>query len=103
MLSTFRQSYGDSAVLASHLESLVSGDRLFSTSNEQAYALAWALTFYLTDRHPDAFRSLVVRYTSRTPFAVYESADRSLDFRRDVGIDFSMLAAQMQQFLSGIR
>ncbi len=65
--------------LGSRLEQLIESDAAFSETTEQAYALSWALTFYLTQRHPAAMARYVSLQTQRK-FGDYPPAQRRKDF-----------------------
>ncbi|WP_417735039.1 DUF1570 domain-containing protein [Rosistilla oblonga] len=103
MLASLRQRFPDSQSLAAAIEELVQDDRRFASDAESAYAVAWAMTFYLADRRPDVLRQLVTHYSSRLPFITYPAVERRSDFERAIGISIPMLASQIQQFLSDVR
>ncbi|MCP4451774.1 MAG: DUF1570 domain-containing protein, partial [Planctomycetes bacterium] len=68
---------------------LVSNDMMFKDEKQinEAYAVAWALMFYLAERQPKAFAKLLNETAGRRPFQTYQRRDRIADFERIVGMD----------------
>lgn len=102
MFNGVRELYPDASSLAAAIEELVQDDRQFSNDPRAAYAVAWAMTFYLSDRRPDVLRQLVTLYNTRLAFITYPATDRISDFQRAIGISIPMLASQIHQFLSDV-
>ena len=100
MFDDFNDFFADYQTLARAIDSIVAEDRMFGEDANRAYALAWGMTFYLSERQPQAFKSLVSHYAHRDPFITYTSQQRSDDFASIVGMTTSMLASQMRQFLA---
>jgi len=68
---------------------LVSDDTMFESESkiEEAYHVAWAMMFYLSERKPKAFARLLNHTASRPPFQAYGRTARIKDFERIVGLD----------------
>lgn len=68
---------------------LIGDDMMFKDEKQinEAYAVAWALMFYLAERQPKAFSQLLNETAGRRPFQAYQRRDRIADFERIVGMD----------------
>jgi hypothetical protein len=86
----------DSSALESRLRSLIESDQLFSSDTDLAYALSWAMLFYLSERMPSEFGELL-RLQSERGFGHYSAGARAEDFRRAFKMDTVSLALQMQR------
>jgi hypothetical protein len=81
------------------LTELVSDDRLFSTATSQAYAEAWALTFYLAEKRPTQYGQYL-RLTAQKPaFEAYPAEERLRDFTAVFGNNLRLLEAQFLRFM----
>lgn len=85
------------------LEFLVSSDRLFSLNWRVAYANAWALTFYLSERHPMQLAEYLQLTANRPNFVDYPKARRLADFKKVFGQDLIELDQRMIRYLERIR
>jgi hypothetical protein len=85
------------------IASLVADDSLFCTQSSTAYAVAWALTFYLAEIQPASYARYVAVTAARTPFTDYTATERTADFTAVFGDDWAMLEAQMLRFIAGLR
>ena len=74
-------------------------DEQFSRNTEIAYAHAWALTFYLTEREPRRFAQYLQRLQGRKPLEEYSPQARIQDFVAVFGSDLPMFDAHLQRFL----
>jgi len=79
---------------------LVASDQGFQTDAQAAYAEAWALSFYLSERRPHNYARLLRRAADREAFATYKSAQRVNDFTAEMGSDWTMLDARIQSFIA---
>ncbi|QDT03259.1 hypothetical protein K227x_16410 [Rubripirellula lacrimiformis] len=63
---------------------LVSDDTLFQSpdTTAKAYAVAWAMMFYLAERESDHFAKLLNQTSRRPPFRSYPRAERVKDFEQ---------------------
>ncbi len=84
---------------------LVRDDRLFNdpVRIDDAYALAWAMMFFLGERQPDVFADVLNFTATRPPFVTYDAGQRQADFERIVGRDPLEFAKQLQWFVESIR
>ena len=82
------------------LQRQVASDQLFAQAPTAAYAHAWALTFFLTEREPRRYADYLRQIKRRGAFQSYSAEDRLSDFVSAFGQDFRMLDARMQRFLS---
>lgn len=85
------------------MEQLIASDRLFASDGDAAYAEAWALTFYLAERHPREYFQLLSKVAARPPLEPYTSARRLQDFRSVLGDDLAMLEVRMLRFVEGLK
>lgn len=83
---------------------LIRGDEMFadSTQIDTAYAVSWAMMFYLAERRPDAFANLLNHTATRPPFQTYRSGQRVDDFERIVGCDVSEFSLRLSRFLQSM-
>lgn len=81
---------------------VVSSDRLFRENPSIAYAEAWALTFYLVEKHPQAFASYLRKTADQPAFRDYLASDRLRDFVDCFGSDWEMLNARMLRFVDDL-
>lgn len=100
LLWQFTQSYPDADSLTEGLQTLIAEDHMFQDAAQvdDAYALSWALTFYLFERRSQAGLALLQHYANLAPFQDYSSPKRASDFSRIVGTDIALLARQMLSF-----
>lgn len=80
---------------------LVSDNTMFEKENqiEEAYSVAWAMMFYLSERKPKAFARLLNHTASRPPFQEYTRAERIKDFERIVGTDIFEFSKRVSWYL----
>lgn len=99
-LSTFlAAARGGSQIRA---EQLVATDDAFDSSTLDAYAAAWALTFYLMETKPTAYGRYLKTIAARDPLDEYEPAERVEDFRAAFGSEWKMLDAELVRFQNRI-
>lgn len=101
LLSAFEEIYGGQpARIAADLQSLVQEDLMFRDreSTRRAYALSWAVTFYLAERRVDQFADLLNMYGQRQPLEAYDRASRVQDFEGITGEKIDVLARQLSRF-----
>jgi hypothetical protein len=85
------------------LEAMVASDRRFRTNPAEAYAEAWALSFYLVETQPAKYARYLALTAARPPFTEYTPAERTSDFRSIFGEDWRMLEAQFLRFMAGLK
>ncbi len=78
------------------LRSMVESDRFFQQQPFDAYNIAWALTFYLSERMPNEFAAYLQIQQNRN-FGGYSNAARTRDFQKAIGLDAAQLAISMQR------
>lgn len=99
-LHAYRNSVGDDAKTL--ISSVVASDKLFRRDPNRAYAVAWALTFYLAERQPRDYMRLLKRIAEHKAFEPYEESQRVADFTKVLGTDFRMLAVRVNRFLESL-
>jgi hypothetical protein len=85
------------------IKSLVIADDRFATDPSPAYALAWALTFYLAEHRPEAYRQYLRTTTRRTDFSRDNAERRLADFCAAFGDDVRDLETRMMRFYSEMK
>jgi hypothetical protein len=90
------QQYRQARRPADALRRLISTDIPFEVEPLDAYAEAWALSFYLLERRPAEYASYLRKLSARDPWSDYDAERRLKDFQDVFGRD---LAAFEQQFL----
>jgi len=83
---------------------LIGDDTMFDQERmvDDAYALAWAMMFYLAERDSKAFAELLNHTASRAPFKPYPKADRLADFQRIVGVDVYEFSRRVRRYLQSL-
>lgn len=84
--------------LESRLRSMIESDRIFQHDSVSAYTVAWALTFYLSERMPNEFAEYL-KLQRKREFGSYSATARSKDFRKAFQIEPAALALQIQRML----
>jgi hypothetical protein len=105
LLYAYQASYGNNkAKLEADFDKMIRGDNAFRerTSIEDAYALAWALTFYLSEREPNVFSSLVQKCADRAPLSTYSDSQRMSDFLSVSGASSQAMAQRLSRFIDGL-
>ncbi|MCG8653008.1 MAG: DUF1570 domain-containing protein [Pirellulales bacterium] len=87
------------AKFTQHVMQLVSDDTLFDQHIENAYAVSWAMMFYLAERQPQAFARILNHTSTRPPFQEYQRGDRVSDFEKIVGMDTYQFSKRVSRFL----
>lgn len=105
-LRVIRNVYGsrDGQGFSETVARLIRGDEMFadSTQIEQAYAVSWAMMFYLAERQPEAFADLLNHTATRPPFQTYRRGQRVVDFERLVGCDAHEFSRRVSYFLRSV-
>ncbi len=81
------------------LSDVVATDRQYRANPGAAYAIGWALTYYLVETQPGKYRDYLKRTTAHTKRAA-TSEQRLADFTAEFGEDFAMLNARFQRFMA---
>jgi hypothetical protein len=87
------------------LETLVADNSRFRNTDEasDAYGEAWALTYYLLQRHADAFHAYLKALAARTPLDNDTPEERLAAFRAAFGDDIAALDRDMVRYISQLR
>lgn len=85
------------------LSHLISSDKLFEVDWRVAYANAWALTFYLTEREPAKYAEYLSKTAHHPSFTPYSSQARLKDFTDTFGTDLKMLDVRMVRFIESMQ
>jgi len=94
----------DPAAVHRIVHRLVTGDEMFQDPStvHTAYAMAWAMMFYLSEKQTEQFADLLNFTSTRAPFETYLPGQRRIDFERVTGQELRMFAARLTGFLSGL-
>ena len=79
--------------------SVVSSDTLFRRDPGRAYATAWAMTYYLSEREPRKYIRFLKKLAARKPLSAYSSSARVKEFNAIFGSDYEMLAARLTRYM----
>lgn len=84
------------------VERLVDGDDAFrdQSSVHTAYAVAWAMMFYLAERDHAGFADILQFTATRPPFKNYRRGQRRIDFERIMGTDTITFANRLTRYLN---
>ena len=85
------------------LSHLVASDRLFEADWRVAYANAWALTFYLSEREPRKLAQFIHLTNARPQFVEYTTSERLKDFTQVFGNDWEMFDAHLVRYIQSIK
>lgn len=100
LLFQFQNTYATTNALANAIEDLVRSDQMFRQPQNvaNAYALSWAITFYISERRTASFSELMRCYADLPTLESYPHDKRSEDFIRIIGSDYQILARQMLDY-----
>ncbi len=85
------------------LESFLSNDELFQSSVFDAYAEAWAFSFFLIETRPRAYAEYLRTIASRDPLRAYPAEDRLADFKNTISKELPLLEAEFLRFIAAIK
>ncbi len=97
-LNNLLEMYAKDMVDETLIGNMVATDRLFESNPGAAYALAWGLTFYLSETQPDRYVDFLKQDSTRSDWEDYPSRDRLEAFVRKFG-KISKLAPRLKQFI----
>ncbi|MFG0263140.1 MAG: DUF1570 domain-containing protein [Novipirellula sp. JB048] len=105
-LRILRSSYGDENQTGWNqaIFDLISSDAMFDDEKQvqNAYAVAWAMMFYLAERQPQQFAAILDHTATRPPFARYGRHERRDDFERLIGVDAAEFSRRVGRFLDSL-
>lgn len=84
------------------LADMVATDQQYRANPGAAYAIGWALTYYLVETQPGKYRDYINRTTAHTKDEATRD-ERLADFTAVFGKDFAMLNARFQRFMADQR
>ena len=87
------------------IRDLVGSNQMFNNASttSNAYAVAWAMMFYLAEREPKAFAAVLSGTASRGTYQPYDRFARLNDFQRWVGSDIDTFGNKVAWFLKSLR
>ena len=85
------------------MAAMVSSDRLFEVAPAEAYAEAWALSFFLVEKHHEKYCRYLELTAARPAFSQYGQAERLADFTKVFGSDLRLLEAHFTRFISELK
>jgi hypothetical protein len=94
------QNFAQSRRKRKSLADFVSEDTMFQTAALDAYAQAWALSFYLIETRSSKYAGYLKAIASRDPLKAYPKEERLSDFKNAFGSDLNMLEADFLRFIS---
>lgn len=86
----------------SMISSVVSSDSLFRRDPGRAYATAWAMTFYLSEREPQKYIRYLKTVAKHQPLAPYSASTRVKEFNAIFGNDYEMLSARLARYMDDL-
>ena len=101
-LAEYKRLFPD-GVDAAYLGELIGSDRAFDRDVSKAYALSWALTFYLVETQSRRYADYLTVTAARKPGEPYQEATRLADFTKIFGNNFPMLAARLTRFMADVK
>lgn len=97
-MQTLRRFLADPGRMEAQLSELIQSNDLFKSDSSSAYALSWALSFYLAERMSSQYGAYSQKLAQLGKLKVYSRADRARDFSRAFEADISLITIQMQRF-----
>ena len=94
--------YYEQGAIKGNVSKLVLSDDLFKTDPQVAYALAWGMTFYFSEKQPDEYREFLRNDGRRSDFSRYSSKQRADVFASAFGSDLAGLESRMERFFDGL-
>ena len=82
---------------------LVSSDRMFQSDEPDAYALAWALSFYLCETQPRLYCDYLAKTAERPMFGNYGAAERVADFEDIFGNEWKMFETKFLRYMNEVK
>ena len=79
---------------------MVASDKPFQYYPGEAYAEAWALTFFLCETRPQEYSNYLARVAARPAFSKYSAQERLGDFMAAFGKDLALLSAQLDRYIN---
>jgi hypothetical protein len=97
------KSYVANRRVKGSLAGFISSDRIFRLQTIDAYAEAWALTFFLAETRPSNYTQYLRKTAARPSFTAYRSPDMLRDFSDSFGADLRLLDAQFVRYIAKLK
>ena len=81
---------------------LTGSDQLFASHSQAAYAISWAMTFYMSEAIPSSFNAYLRRIAAKKPFSQYTAPERLADFTAIFGPDWKQFDANFQRYIDSL-
>ena len=98
-LAQIRQALANGSINA-ELINLIANERLFSHDAELAYALSWALSFYLYEAQPKKYFEFIQNDAKRKNFSTYSPDQRMRIFMESFNMNFDQLENRLREHYS---
>jgi len=85
------------------LQRFIASNGLFGSVTLDAYAQAWALTFYLTETRSADFARYLKTVVTRDPLKSYSKQERLADFQSAFGKDLEWFDVQFLRYMSRLK
>lgn len=85
------------------LDAFLSTDKPFETNALDAYAEAWALSFYLIEKRPRDYAKLLSRMAARSPVEKFTTTERIGDFHETITRDILLLESDLLRFIKNLK
>jgi hypothetical protein len=82
-----------------YLQDFVANDGLFQREPLDAYALSWALTYYLTEQNSSAYLRYMQKIAALPPGTEYGAKQRLADFEATFGSDWRLMEANVARLV----
>jgi hypothetical protein len=97
------QRAGLSRLKRDGLVEMISSDQMFRSDMDAAYALAWILSFYLSENEATRYARYLKTTASREPFTIETAEQRLAVFAAEFGRDMRMLESRLTRFVNGLK
>jgi hypothetical protein len=82
---------------------LLASDQAFQGNPQDAYAEAWALSFYLCETQPRLYATYLRKAADRAAFSDYPAAERVRDFQSVFGGEMKMFETKFLRYMEEIK
>lgn len=93
----------DAGSFRGKIQPMVCSDGWFASDPDEAYAVAWGLTFFLAETQPADYGRYLRSTTHRDDFIQYSVDHRLADFCDAFGSDFGELESRIVRYFGGLR
>jgi hypothetical protein len=98
-LARWKALRGQPNRIVGFLEGMIDTDNAFKENPDEAYAISWALSFYLAEREPNRFLAYHRRLSQLPQGKLYEKSDRREDFQNLITRDLALLVQKIDRFV----